>query len=194
MMPLLRRIFEERRRVLLPLSIVLAANIAVLVLAVVPLQTAVSMAENGASDAMRTLGEARRAERQATAARASKERADVELQKFYTDVLPASYGTARQTTTIWLTEAAKDAGLEFKGSHFDADQIRDSRLARAVSKITLQGRYPNIRKFLYAVETAKEFIVVEKVELAEQGDRLAANGVLQVTLTVSTYFMTKSPS
>jgi hypothetical protein len=193
-MTLLTRIFEERRRVLLPLAIALAANVAILLLAVLPLQTAVSTAERGLSDAMRELGEARRTERQATAARTSKERADVELQKFYTDVLPASYGTARQTTNIWLTEAARESGLEFKGSHFDSETIRDSRLSRAFSKITLQGRYPSIRKFLYALETAKEFIVVEKVELAEQGDGLSANGTLQVSLTVSTYFVTKSPS
>ena len=192
-MTLIKRIFEERRRVLLPLVIALVANVAILLVAVLPLQTAVSMAEADVSEAMRDLGEARRAERQATAARASKERADTELRKFYSDVLPASYGTARQTTNIWLTEAARESGLEFKGSHFDAEPLRESSLSRAFSKITLQGRYPNIRKFLYAIETAKEFIIVEKVELAEQGDRLASSGVLQVSLTVSTYFVTKAP-
>ena len=193
-MTLLRRIFEERRRVLLPVTIALIANVAVLVVAVFPLQAAVSIASSRVSEVMRDLGEARLAERQAAAARASKERADRELARFYTDVLPASFGTARQTTNIWLYEAARDAGLEFKGSHFDSETIRDSSLSRAFSKITLQGRYPNIRKFLYAVETAREFIVIEKVELAQQGDRLAANGVLQVSLTVSTYFVSRPPS
>jgi len=193
-MTLVKRIFEERRGILLPLVIALVANVAVLVVAVFPLQAAVSMAESDASIAQRDLGEARLAERQATAARTSKERADRELEKFYSDVLPASFSTARQTTNIWLYEAARDAGLEFKGSHFDSETLRDSALSRAFSKITLQGRYPNIRKFLYAVETAKEFIIVEKVELAQQGDRIAANGVLQVSLTVSTYFVSRPPS
>jgi hypothetical protein len=143
---------------------------------------------------MRHLGDARRAERQAAAARASKTRADAELQKFYGDVLPASFGVAMQTTNFWLTEAARDAGLVFKGSHFDWEPVHDSRLSRAYSKVTLEGRYDNIRKFLHAVETAKEFIIIEKVELAQQGDRTGANGALQVSLTVSTYFVSGPPS
>jgi Tfp pilus assembly protein PilO len=64
-------------------------------------------------------------------------------------------------------------------------------LSRAFSRVTLEGRYPNIRRFLYDVEKAKEFIVVEKVELAEQGDQPAANGLLEVSLVVATYFQTK---
>ena len=190
-MSLWRRIFEERKQVLLPLGIALVANIAVLMLAVLPLQTAVASADARAVGAMRELGDARRLDRQVTQARTGKVRADEELHKFYTEVLPRDFPTAQTTTNLWLTQAAEDAGLSFKGSHFDWDAIRDSALSRAFSRVTLEGRYPNIRRFLYDVEKAKEFIVVEKVELAEQGDQPAANGLLEVSLVVATYFQTK---
>jgi Tfp pilus assembly protein PilO len=186
---LLRRIFDEHRRALLPLGIALVVNVAVLLAAVVPLQTIVANSAGQASAAMRNLAEARRAERDAIAAKASKDRAEKELARFYTDVLPTSFDAARKTTNIWMQEAARDAGLQFKGLHFDWEPVRDSRLSRAFSKVTLQGRYPNIRKFLYSLETAKEFIIVERVELAEPSQ--AANGVLQLSLTISTYYVSK---
>lgn len=187
-----RRVFDERRQVLLPLLIAVVVNIAVLLLAVIPLQTAVASAQERAVDAMRELGDARRLDRQLTQAKTSKTQADSELQKFYGEVLPRDLATAESTTNVWLTQAAEEAGLVFKGSHFDWDEIRDSRLSRAFSRVTLEGRYANIRRFLYSMETAKEFIVVERVELAQQGDQPTANGMLEVSLLVSTYFVTRT--
>jgi Tfp pilus assembly protein PilO len=190
-MSLWKRIFEERRAVLLPLIIVLVANVAVLLLAVVPLQTSVAGAENSAFQAMAALDAARRGEKQARDARASKDRAEQELQKFHADILPKNLNTARKVTTTWLEQAASDAGVAFKGYSFDHNEVRDSRLTRVVVMFTLQGRYANIRKFLYNVETAEEFVVVEKVELAQSGSTSpAANGLLEVGLTVSTYYLT----
>jgi len=189
-MSLWRRIYVERRRVILPLAIAIVVNVAVLGLAVLPLQGGVTSSEIQASEAAASLADARRVEHQARDAQASKQRATEELQKFYTEVLPKDLHTAENTTGLWLTQAAKDAGLVFKGSHFEYAEVRDSRLSRAYTKVTLQGRYPNIRKFLYAVETAQEFIIVERVELAQQGDQPSANGLLEVLLLVSTYFVT----
>jgi hypothetical protein len=191
---LLRRIYDEHKRVLLPLLIFLVVNVAVLVLAIVPLKTSVAAAETRAVDAMRELGEARRIDRQVAQARTSKEHADTELAKFYREVLPPDFPTAQKTLNLWLMNAAMDAGLEFKGSHLDWSEIRDSRLSRAYSRVTLEGQYAGIRRFLYAVETAREFIVVERVELAQQNDQPAADGMLEVSLVVSTYFLTRPAS
>jgi Tfp pilus assembly protein PilO len=190
-MKLWRRIYEERKRVLLPLAIVLVANIAVLVLAVFPLRNVVSAAESRAVDAKRDLAEAMRLERQITQARTSKEQADDELRRFYAEVLPRDFATAEIATNLWLNEAATESGLSFKSSRFSTSEIRDSDLTRAYSRVTLEGRYPDIRRFLYEVETAKEFIIVERVELAEQGSQPGANSPLEVSLLVSTYFLTK---
>ena len=189
-MRLWRRIYEERKRILLPLAIVLVSNIAVLILAVLPLRNVVAAAEARALDAKRDLADAMRLERQVTQAQSSKTQADDELRKFYSDVLPRDFPTAEMTTNLWLIEAAAEAGLAFKSSRFTTTEVKDSDLTRAYSRVTLEGRYPNIRRFLYEVETAKEFIIVERVELAEQGGQPGANSPLEVSLFVSTYFRT----
>jgi hypothetical protein len=191
---LARRVFEERKRTLLPLLLALVANIAALVLAVLPLRTAVAAAGADATSATLELGEARRLHREAQQARTSKETADVDLRRFYTEVLPTDLPSAQKTMNLWVAEAARGAGLEFRGSHFDWGEVRDSQLTRAFSRITLQGSYPSIRRFLHAVETAEEFVVVERVELVQQSDQVAASGELEVSLVVATYFLSKPAS
>ena len=182
-----RRIFDERKRAVLPLVLILAANVAVLVLAVLPLRAAVASAERSSIDAMAALADARRQEKRASDAKASQGRADTELKKFYTDVLPRDFANAQRTANLWLSQAARDAGLTFKGSQFDWEEVTESSLLRAFARVTLEGRYANIRRFLYAVETAQEFIVVESVELA--GETSSPSEMLRVSLLVSTYFM-----
>ena len=186
-----RRIFDERKAILLPLVVVVLANLAVLVLGVLPLRTAVAAAEADATRATVQLGEARRQQREAEKARASKEGADNDLRRFYTEVLPRDLPTAQKTMNLWVNEAARGAGLTFQGSQFDWGEVRDSALSRAYSRITLQGSYADIREFLHAVETAEEFVVVESVELVQQADQGATTGALEVSLIVSTYFLTR---
>lgn len=186
-MTLWRRIFDERRRLLLPVLVGLAVNLAVLVLAVFPLARSLEGARAEHTQATVDLANAQRLERQARDAAGSRARADQELARFYSGVLPKDFATARRSTLRWVQQAAGDAGLEFGNQHFDYDEVRDSRLSRAYSTVTLSGRYADVRRFLYAVETAQEFIVVEKVALAQSD---AASAPLTVTLTVSTYYLT----
>lgn len=190
-MSLWARVYEERRRVIVPLVILAAVSVATLLLAVWPLQASVAHTENAALEAMVDLANARRFERQAREAADSKRRADTELQTFYTDVLPRDFSTATKTTTQWLQQAARDAGLEFRASHFEWDVVRDSRLSRAFSTVTLVGKYGSLRRFLYAVETATEFIVIEKVGVAESTAQ-GSSGNLEVSLSVATYFLSPS--
>jgi Tfp pilus assembly protein PilO len=189
-----RRIFDERKRVLLPLLAVVVANAGVLILGVLPLRTALAAAEAEATQATLQLGEARRQQREAEQARASRTNASDELRHFYADVLPRDLPTAQRTMNLWVTEAARGAGLEFEGAQFDWGEVRDSVLSRAFSRITLQGSYASLRRFLHAVETAEEFVVVESVELVQQADQGSTNGALEVSLVVSTYFLTKPTS
>jgi Tfp pilus assembly protein PilO len=189
-----RRIFDEHKRVLLPVIGVLVANVAALLLAVVPLRTAVTAAETDATQATLELGAARRQQRDAEQARSSKETADQDLRRFYSEILPRDLPTAQKTINLWVTEAARGAGLEFQGSQFDWAEVRDSQLSRAYSRITLEGSYAAIRRFLHSVETAQEFVVVESVELVQQNDQISQSGALEVSLIVSTYFLTKPTS
>lgn len=189
-MTLWRRIFTERRAVILPVLLLLAANIGVLLLVVLPLQTSVAGLETARDSSILTLSQARNIERSAKAAMTSRQRADVELEKFYAEVLPRDLVTATKATNLWIQHAARDAGVTYTAAAFDYVPLRDSKLTRAFARITLSGRYPNIKKFLYALETAEEFIVVEKVELTEPGGATPSQqGVLEVSMTVATYYL-----
>lgn len=191
-MTLWRRVYAERRRVLLPLIVAALVNVAVFVLVVLPLGRSVASAEVAAQNATLSLASARQLERQARNASASRERADRELQQFYTAVLPDSFAVASRTANRWLQEAARDAGLSFRGANFAWEEVRESPLSRAYSDVTLRGRYADIRRFLHAVESAAEFLVVERVELAQSSTNTPANaGVLEVSLLVSTFFRTE---
>lgn len=189
-MSLWARVYEERRRVIVPLGLLAAVSLATWILAVLPLQSSVAATENDALQAGVALANARRLERQARELADGKRRADAELQTFYADVLPKDFATATATTTRWLQQAAQDAGLEVKTAHFDWAELRESRLSRAFSTVTLSGRYANIRRFLYAVETATEFIVVERVGVVDAATgQQSNNGSLDVTLLVATYYV-----
>lgn len=189
-MNLWRRVYAERRRVLLPLIVALIANLAVLLLVVLPLGRSVAAAETEAQSATMSLASARQLARHARSATTSRDRADTELRQFYTDILPRDFAVAAKTTNLWLQRAARDAGLEYRGANFAWESVRESPLSRAWSDVTLRGRYADIRRFLRAVESADEFLVVERLALA-QPTMSGADGLLEVSLVVSTFFVTE---
>ena len=51
--------------------------------------------------------------------------------------------------------------------------------------MVLAGTYADMRDFIYQLETAPEFVVIDNVQLAEGGD---GSGSLVVTLDLSTYY------
>jgi Tfp pilus assembly protein PilO len=188
-MSIWRRIYGERRAVLLPLLILLAANVAVLALAVLPLAQSVSNLEDESTNTATELWRARQLDKQAKDAGASEQRADVELRKFYGEVLPGDAVAARKLVAF-LEHSANANGLTFQRTQLEEASVKDSRLERMSGKVTLIGDYPNIRKFLYAVETAPEFVIVERVALAQATDtKSTSSGRLVVTLDIATYYV-----
>jgi hypothetical protein len=51
----------------------------------------------------------------------------------------------------------------------------------------LTGDYRDVRKFIYSLETAPEFIVLENVGLTSPGEQGQTRG-LAMTLDIATYF------
>jgi Tfp pilus assembly protein PilO len=193
-MSLWRRIYDERKPVLLPLLIVLAVNAVVFVAVVLPLRQSVAASAGAREEARLALANAQLRERQATEAKASRERADQDLRRFYTEILPRDQATATRATNVWLQQAAQNDGLQFAASNASQAPVRDSRLSRATATISLLGRYENIREFLHAVEAAEEFIIIERVELSEtQQERPGAGASLNVQLQVASYYPTEPP-
>jgi Tfp pilus assembly protein PilO len=189
-----RRVYEERRPMVLPLLVILAANLLVFVFVLLPLRQSVAASASAREEARVALANAQLRERQAREGRASRERADQDLRRFYSEILPRDQATATRATNVWLQRAALADGLEFAASNASQAEIRDSRLSRATATVSLIGRYPNMRQFLHAVESAEEFIIIERVELSEtEQDRAGAGAALNVQLQVSSYYPTEAP-
>jgi len=189
-MNLWRRILVERRAIVLPLLVVLVANAAVFILGVLPLRHSVTSAEEESINSRADLARAQRDVFDAKNAQTSTVRADEELKRFYEGVLATSFGQARDVADFWLDRAARHAGVIKKNSTYDYEVIKNSRLVRLRGKVVLEGDYANIKRFLYSAEVAKEFIVIEKVELSQTG--VVSNNVgnaLAVELELSSYYV-----
>jgi len=188
-MSLTTRIFRERRRVIVPLLVFLLANAAGLAY-VFWLQQSMDAARASRDGALASLTLARKNKKDAEGQRGSKEQADVELRKFYSDVLPKNLPGALNVLNFWLNKVATTAHVSYHAGSYNHEQVRDSRLTKVKGEITLAGDYANVRQFLYELETSQEFIVIEKVELS-QPNAAQANAKLEVALTVATYYLTE---
>jgi Tfp pilus assembly protein PilO len=180
-----RRILTEKRAFVLPLVIILLANLAAYAFVVYPLRIQVSSAGQRATAADQNR---RAAERDFAAARATatgKDRVEAELKKFYGDVLPADVSRASRITYLRLSQLARDANLKIERRTTDEERIKDSMLGRLKISMTLTGSYEDVRRFVYKLETAPEFVVIENVAI-EQGRE--SNASLAVTLELSTYY------
>ncbi len=136
-----------------------------------------------------TLAAARREDLLAKQARTGKERADVELQKFYAEILPQDVcGRHRGRRLLAGRRGRRDRPAPSGAGQWERETIRDSQLTKVTGKVTLTGEYANIRRFLYNVETAQEFVIIEKVELS-QANTAQASSLLEVSLSVATYFL-----
>jgi len=190
-MTLWRRIYRERRGLVLPLLLVTALSVGALALGVFPLSRHVAGLETDAVDANLALKLARADELKANHERTSKERAEIDLQKFYAEILPSDFVTASELTNKYLVQWAKESGIVMWSGQFrpaKADEKSKSRLTKMTGKVTLRGGYPGIRRFLYRVETAEEFIVIEEVNLNQPGNSDTGTN-LELDLVVSTYFL-----
>jgi len=185
-MTLLRRIMGEKRRVIVPLVLALVANIAVYVLVVYPL----GVKSESSSDRAAAAAQARQAaERDMAAAEAlvrGKSTADEELATFYDKVLPSSFDEAQRMTYARLPALATKANMRLIQREGDRDREseRQSHLGRLRTRMTLEGGYESVRRFLYELETASEFIIVDDVSLGQPD----ANKPLTLTVELSTYY------
>jgi Tfp pilus assembly protein PilO len=174
----------EHRRIVLPLVIVLLLNVVVYVAVVFPMAQRVANVEERTAAAEQALAAARADHAQASGTLTGKDRASTELATFYKDVLPANLSAARTMTQLRLQQLAREAGLAFERDAYTPAPERNSTLTRLEITMMLSGSYDEIRTFLYQLETAPEFVVVDNVSLSEG----AEGGELSVTLELSTYF------
>ena len=183
----IKRIFDEKRRLIAPLLVAMAAVVVLYAVAVYPLERRVATADERA----RAAADARRAaERNLHAAQATvtgKDRADDELQRFYKSVLPADQTSARRITYLRLARMARDSGLSAERGSTEVQPLDESRLWRLRTQMVLAGEYDEVRRFIHRIETAPEFTVIEDVALARADED---SSELVLTVVVATYYWT----
>jgi Tfp pilus assembly protein PilO len=80
---------------------------------------------------------------------------------------------------------ASEHNLTIVTRSYALDDSYKGRLKRLQIEMSINGEYPDLRDFVYAVETAPEFVVIENVGV---GEGARAQGGLTVALRLATYF------
>jgi Tfp pilus assembly protein PilO len=188
MTPLLRRIFIEKRAIVLPLAIALAANVLAYILVVRPLEVKSAGAADRARQSSVNLAAAEKDLATARSLVSGKSEADQELTAFYQKVLPADLTTARKLTYGPLPELAKKTGVRYEArsaSNDDAD--KEAKLGHMRIKMVLRGDYRNIRQFIYELESAPDFVIIDDLTITGK----QAGEAQTLTIDMSTYFRDK---
>ena len=188
MNPLVNRVVSEHRTLVVTLAAVLAVNVAVYALVVRPLGAKSAGAANRAATAAAALASAQRELAMAQALVEGKARADEELSAFYEKVLPADLAAARRLTYASLPALARRTNVKYEERRTEIeDAEKDSRLGHLRIRMVLKSDYEDFRDFIYQLESAPEFVILDDVTLAES----EATGPLTITLNLSTYFRLK---
>jgi hypothetical protein len=182
---LMRRIFAEKRSLIVPLAIAALLNVGVYALVVYPLAVKSAGAADRAAQAAQLLKAAERDDTAAKALVAGKTRAEQELTTFYGKVLPANQLAAVRLTYLPLTGIAKKANVKLVTRHWQPEvPQKDARLARLKVVASFSGDYQAFRQFVYELETAPEFVIIDQLAIT-QGD---LSQPLAFTLEMSTYY------
>jgi len=168
-MTLFRRILVEKRAIVTVLAAAIAVNIGLYALVVYPR----GVKSAGAGERARAAAvSVRAAERDLDAARAlvaSKTRAEQELSTFFDKVLPAGQTAAVTMTYAPLSAIANKANVRVAQRRYDVDTAlqKNSRVGRLQIHMVVEGDYASLRRFIYDVESAPEFVIIDNVTLAQ---------------------------
>jgi Tfp pilus assembly protein PilO len=187
---LVRRAIAEHRRLVMGLGAAIVLNALVYALVVYPLSDRVANVAERERAAELALAQAKADHDQASGTLTGKSRAASELTTFYRDVLPQDLTGARRLTYLRLARLARESGLDYQRATYAPVVESGSTLTRLQIQLVLSGSYPDMRDFIYQLETAPEFVVIDNVHLAEGADE---GGSLVVTLDLSTYFRNTTP-
>ena len=184
-MTLLQRVLAEKRGLVTVISVILVVDVGVYAFAVYPWTNSVSQSEARRATADRELSLVAEAYAVANQASSSRTALDGQLERFYTEVLPSSLSNARNLLNPYLDDLADETNLVLERRISTSNRQRESLLAKLETTMVLAGAYRDIREFIYRLETAPEFILIEEVLLTQVSE---TDEALVLTLGVSTYY------
>jgi hypothetical protein len=182
---LLRRVVQERRTAVIVLAAGLALNVLAFLIVVRPLQAKSAGAAERAAAAASSLREAERDLALARELVSGKAEADTELSAFYEKVLPADLTAARRMTYASLPALARKTNVRYETRTTSVDdRDPESRLGHMTIRMVLQGDYRDIRRFIYQLESAPDFVILDRLTLAESNP----DEPQTLTIDLSTYY------
>jgi type IV pilus assembly protein PilO len=181
-----RRALAEKRRIILPLVVAAIANVVLYAVVVFPLGHQVKSTEQEEGASRDQLVKARQDFNNAKATVSGKQQADAALQKFYKDVLPSTESAALRLTYTRLAQLARQANVKLEHGTNAVEREKGSSLSKLTTRYTLSGDYRDVRRFIYSLETAPEFIVLENISLSSSTDQQARS--VAMNLEIATYF------
>ena len=179
------RVIADHRRWLIPVGIVLVINLIVLVMVVMPMRRSAESGTSQAAESAAALNAALADLRSAEAMRDGQSQAAKDLERFYGEVLPPNFSTARRLTQLKLPQMARAHDVAFARGSTSQEELRDSPLERLNISCSLTGEWDDIRELIHEIETGPDFLVIDNVALSE-GE--SATAPLTLELELSTYF------
>jgi hypothetical protein len=184
-MTLLNRIVAEKRSVVVPLAIAAAVNIGAYALVVRPLEQKSAGAANRAAAAAASAQAADQEYADARALVTGKVQAEQELATFYSKVVPVSLPAARLMTATALPALAQKTNVKYEQGRFERDATsRNTRLGHLQIRLVLQGEYEAVRRFIYELETAPQFVIIDEWALTQS----EVGRPVTLQLVLSTYY------
>jgi Tfp pilus assembly protein PilO len=185
-MTLLKRILAEKRTLLILIALGIAINVAAYALIVYPLAMKAAGSVDRAQAAIRSR---KAAEQDLAAARAlvsGKARAHEELATFFDKVLPANQPAAVRITYSPLSEIAKKSNTRVIERRWEPDEslAKNSHVGRLRVHMSMQGDYASVRRFIYEIERAPEFVIIDNITLAQTDPTKP----LVLTVDLSSYY------
>lgn len=182
---LVRRAIGEHRIALTVLAGILAANALGYAFYVYPLSQRVNNVAERTTAAEADLSAARLQQLQARNTLTGRARSAERLDTFYSSVLPKNFVSARQLASPRLDEYAQQAGVRVEQITSEIVPERDHLLTRVDIRMKLSGAYSAIRRFIYQLERAKEFVAIQNVRINEESSEAAR---LNVQMDLATYY------
>jgi hypothetical protein len=179
------RVAAEHRRWLVPVGLVLAINVVVLLAVVLPLRGSVQSTAARADASAQALRAALADLKEAESTRDGQAQASADLDRFYAEVLPGDFTTARRITHVKLAQMARSHDVNFQSGGATPESLRGSTLERLHVNYSLNGDWDDIRELIYEIETGSDFIVIDNVQLAEGAQ---SSSPLSLKLDLSTYY------
>lgn len=85
---------------------------------------------------------------------------------------------------VFLT--AKKNGLKIPAGDYSPEMVKDADISRYMISFPVEGRYPQIKKFIYDLENMKHQLAIEEISMASSKE---TDGTIGLKIKISAYYL-----